>query len=208
MALVRLSLLSTILHVLPVSLWPLPHTLLGGGGGEGPHTHILTLPLRDADFFFNVPFWGCGCEFTFSVYIPLSISKDQNRFIILIPSIHQSLLFGPGFQLGLLHSTLAPFVPWSSPYAGSDYSKLRKPGVQQQASREGVRRQPLYQLQGRGPHKSPMKQGPGTRGCWWHPVYNRLHSMMSLPPRASHFYFWHNACQLSISSGNFCFLAL
>lgn len=77
----------------------------------------------------------------------------------------------------------------------------------QQARRQGVRCQQLYWMQGQEPQNSQKKQGSGTWGGWWGPVDNRLHSMRPLPPR-NHFCFGHYACQLLISSRNFCFLVL
>lgn len=206
MALVRLSHLSSILHVLHVSLQPFPHTLLQEGEGWGGGcSHSYCYSTSEGHRFLNISFWGPGCEFDFSLSL-YSFKHPQwskQRFVSFIPIIHQNLLFGPGFHLGLLLGTLSWHLLPHDP-------GLLLEVIIQNFRNLGSNSRPAEGVSGAswGPHKSQMKQGSGTWGCWWHPVDNRLHSMTPLPPRVNHFYFWHNACQLSISSGNFCFLAL
>lgn len=173
------------------------------------HTHILATS-KGYRFLNVVPFWGPGFEFDFSLSILLNIPNYQNRNYCPYSRYSSYSHFLSSVQIGVLtwYSVLAPCTPWSCPSAGSNYSKLQKPGLQQQASREGVRCEQIYQLGGQGPYKSQNEAALGTGSYCLCPVCNRQHSMNPLSPRVNHFWFCHCAFHLSISSGNFCFLAL
>lgn len=119
------------------------------------HTHIFT--ISEGYGFLNViPFWGLVLNLISPSLFPKTppIIKIRVYYPYSFYSSYSHLSSGVPIGAFTWYSVLVPFTPWSCPSARSNYSKLQKPELQPQGSREGVRRQQLYWLKGPGPLKS------------------------------------------------------